>query len=123
MACTWVSKLQYHLAIFGSLLSQDGKMGRDSLCLSLHDPLPKPYSKRLCNQKPGEPESTSNILDGIIFPSSQGKTKSPTFPEPPTSLEVPVSPDPSNQSHTPPSCIPLLYNLHYPRKKKLVPPE
>ena len=41
-------------------MSQDGKMGRDSLRLSLHDPLPKPHSKRLCNQKPGEPESTPN---------------------------------------------------------------
>lgn len=65
---------------------------------------------------------TPNILDDIIFPSSQGETKSPTYPEPPTSLEVRVSPDPSDQSQTPPSCIPLLYNLRYPRRKKLVPP-
>lgn len=78
-----------------------------------------PALRGSCNQKPGESESTPKILDDTfpIFPSSQGgagNQVSPASPEPPTSLEAPISPDPSDQSQTP---LPIsIYTLHYPQE-------
>ena len=69
------------------------------------------------NQRPGESESTPDILDDLLlnFPNSQGGNQvSPTSPEAPT------SPDSSDRSHTPFPCV--LYTHCCPRKERLVPP-
>ena len=57
-----------------------------------------------CNQKPEESENTPDVLDDplLTFPSSQEGNQAP-----PTSLELPTSPGPSDQSQTLPPYVPL----------------
>ena len=62
-----------------------------------------------CSEKPGESESTPNMLGDLLLTLPN---LSPASPEPP------ASPDPSDQPLTPPM---FLYILRYPRRERLVP--
>lgn len=110
------SKLQYHLAILDLYCHKMGRWAEIPCVWAFMILYQNPTLSGSVIRSLGNQKALPNILDGIIFPSSQGEAKSPTFPEPLLPGGPCVS-DPSDQCQNSAFCVSLYcITLRYPRK-------